>query len=396
MVESVPECPVFKACNKSNASPPRTSPTRMRSGRWRRVARTKSRMVTAGTSGWARRASNRTRLGASSCSSAVSSMTTSRSSDGRPATRALRSVVFPVPVPPVISMLSRASIASCMIRSWPAVTVPVRTSSSAVKKRPWNLRMVKVVPPRLTGGKAAATRDPSGRRESSKGCSSEMSSPRARARFRTATRRLCSRTVTSGTASMRPSRSTNTAPEPFTMTSVTAGSRIQASMGRRNGRITSKLMSQYLLGWRRTGLGHNRLVVAEVGNRQAEGIDRNAGVRHVVVEDEHEVGDVGLAAHFGPRARSEVHLIKLHCRPIRGLPEIVERHVPYVDLDLLGGAGQEPLDGAGFFVGFHRGVRQPPVEEIERLGVVLADGRADAAVMRGDELHEEVLELGGL
>src|SRR6516225_3055917 len=331
-------------------------------------------MVTAGTSGWARRASNRTRLGASSCSSAVSSMTTSRSSDGRPATRALRSVVFPVPVPPLISLLSRASIASCMIRSWPAVTVPVRTSSLAVKKRPWNLRMVKVVPPKLTGGKAAATRDPSGRRESSKGCSSEMSSPRARARFRTATRRLCSRTVTSGTASMRPSRSTNTAPEPFTMTSVTAGSRIQASMGRRNGRITSKLMSQSLLGWRRTGLGHKRLVVA----------------------DEHEVGDVGLAAHFGPRARSEVHLIKLHCRPIRGLPEIVERHVPYVDLDLLGGAGQEPLDGAGFFVGFHRGVRQPPVEEIERLGVVLADGRADAAVMRGDELHEEVLELGGL
>ncbi len=55
--------PVFRACSKSNASPPRTSPTMMRSGRWRSVARSSSRMVTAGRSACSRRASKRTRFG---------------------------------------------------------------------------------------------------------------------------------------------------------------------------------------------------------------------------------------------------------------------------------------------------------------------------------------------
>ena len=50
------------------------------------------------------------------------------------------------------------------------------------------------VPPMLHGGKTAATREPSGSRESRMGCSSEMSSPRTRAMFLTATRRLRSST----------------------------------------------------------------------------------------------------------------------------------------------------------------------------------------------------------
>ena len=43
-VESEPSCPVFIACSISSASPPRTSPTMMRSGRIRRLARIRSRM----------------------------------------------------------------------------------------------------------------------------------------------------------------------------------------------------------------------------------------------------------------------------------------------------------------------------------------------------------------
>ena len=46
MVDRVPEWPVFRACNKSNASPPRTSPTRMRSGRWRRVRKLRRSRIT--------------------------------------------------------------------------------------------------------------------------------------------------------------------------------------------------------------------------------------------------------------------------------------------------------------------------------------------------------------
>ena len=181
-------------------TPRRRAPRRAGSdpGRCRRVARNKSRMLTAGTPVCSRRASKRTRFDASSCSSAVSSISTRRSSGGRKAASALSNVVLPVPVPPLIRMLSRASMPRRRMSSCARVSVPICTSSSAEKCRLWNLRMVSVVPPRLTGGSAAATREPSGRRESRSGRSSETSSPRTRARLRTATRRFCSRTVDVG------------------------------------------------------------------------------------------------------------------------------------------------------------------------------------------------------
>ena len=43
MVLRLPRWPVFRACSRSNASAPRTSPTRMRSGRCRSVARSEVR-----------------------------------------------------------------------------------------------------------------------------------------------------------------------------------------------------------------------------------------------------------------------------------------------------------------------------------------------------------------
>ena len=46
-VVSEPSWPVFIACSMSSASAPRTSPTMMRSGRMRRLLRTRSRWVTS-------------------------------------------------------------------------------------------------------------------------------------------------------------------------------------------------------------------------------------------------------------------------------------------------------------------------------------------------------------
>ena len=129
------------------------------------------------------------------------------------------------------------------IASTSGVIVPIRTSSSAVKNRVWNLRIVSVVPPRLHGGKTAATREPSGRRESRIGFSSETSSPSARAMFLTATFRLRSSTLHAVRPRARArARSTKTRREPLTMISVTSGSSIRCAIGRRNGRMTSKLI----------------------------------------------------------------------------------------------------------------------------------------------------------
>ena len=105
------------ACRRGQCSapaagrtPPRRAPrpTMMRSGRCRSVARSRSRIVTAGRPACSRRASKRTRFGRSICSSAVSSMRTMRSLAGRNAASAFSSVVLPVLVPPLIRMFSFA------------------------------------------------------------------------------------------------------------------------------------------------------------------------------------------------------------------------------------------------------------------------------------------------
>ena len=69
MVLRLPRWPVFSACSRSNASGPRTSPTRIRSGRCLSAARRRSDIVTAGSGAscpsgvCARRASSRITFG---------------------------------------------------------------------------------------------------------------------------------------------------------------------------------------------------------------------------------------------------------------------------------------------------------------------------------------------
>lgn len=108
-----PSWPVFIACSISSTSPPRTSPTMMRSGRIRSVLRSRSRMVTTPVpSKPPGRLSSRTTCGWFSDSSAVSSMVTTRSFSGTWNASALSSEVLPELVPPDTRMLQRASTAA--------------------------------------------------------------------------------------------------------------------------------------------------------------------------------------------------------------------------------------------------------------------------------------------
>lgn len=95
------------ACRTSSASAPRHSPTIIRFGRIRSALFIKSRMVISSAPGsLISRLSRRTRLGSpSNCSSAESSMVTTRSSFGINSDRAFRNVVLPLPVPPDTKML---------------------------------------------------------------------------------------------------------------------------------------------------------------------------------------------------------------------------------------------------------------------------------------------------
>src|SRR6476619_5986157 len=106
-VVSEPSWPVFMACSMSTVSGPRHSPTMMRSGRIRRVLRTRSRIVT-----WPLpsmldgRDSRVITWSCLSWSSAASSTVMIRSSEGMAADSTFSVVVLPEPVPPEIRMFS--------------------------------------------------------------------------------------------------------------------------------------------------------------------------------------------------------------------------------------------------------------------------------------------------
>ncbi len=208
-VDSDPSWPVVMAVSRSTASPPRHSPTTIRSGRMRSAFRTSARMGMAPRpSMLGGRLSSRTTWGIGRRSSAASSMVTIRSSSGMNDAMAASVVVLPLPVPPVTRMFRRATTAPRRSRSMRASSVPSRTSSSPSSTREPNRRMVSVGPSRLRGGMIALTREPSGSLASTMGLASSTRRPRgARTRSMTCTR-WASSSKTTGVRVMRPSRST--------------------------------------------------------------------------------------------------------------------------------------------------------------------------------------------
>src|SRR6478735_8173682 len=219
-VASEPSWPVDMAWSMSSDSPPRTSPTTMRSGRMRRELRTRSRMVTWPLpSTLAGRDSSRITWFCWSWSSAESSMVTMRSPSGMSPESALRSVVFPVPVAPETITLNFAWTSPASRSSICWSSEPKAIISWSEKDR-GKRRMVSVAPVRARGGMMTLTRSPLGRRASTIGLASS-------------TRRLTVETMRSivcmscswlakrmGSCSTRPARSTKIWSGPLTMISV--------------------------------------------------------------------------------------------------------------------------------------------------------------------------------
>ncbi len=118
----------------SIVSSPRTSPTITLSGRIRKLARMRSRMVMA-CSPWvfSLRASSRTRLETPCiCSSALSSMVMMRSSFGIKSDSAFKNVVLPEPVPPLMKILYPAITSLRRNCTASSVTAPHATSCCMV------------------------------------------------------------------------------------------------------------------------------------------------------------------------------------------------------------------------------------------------------------------------
>ena len=192
----------------STVSAPRTSPTMIRSGRMRSELRTRSRIVTSPRpSTLGGRASSVTTCGCCRRSSALSSTVMIRSPSGTALESAFSSVVLPAPVPPEMTMFSRARTSARSRAAVGASSEPIRISSSIVNSR-GNRRIVIVGPRSASGGMITFTRSPLGRRASTIGLDSS-------------TRRLTVETIRSivwnscasseneiSARSIRPSRST--------------------------------------------------------------------------------------------------------------------------------------------------------------------------------------------
>ncbi|MBM2829156.1 MAG: hypothetical protein HW408_1688, partial [Actinobacteria bacterium] len=178
MVEMEPSWPVFIACSMSSASPPRTSPTMIRSGRIRRALRTRSRCVTVPFPSMLEgRVSSRTVCSCCRISSAASSTVMIRSSSGIEADRMFRKVVFPAPVPPDTRMFILAFTMASKTAAISALREPLERRFSIRSGFTPNRRIDMAGPSMDRGGMMTLTRDPSASRASTSGDDSSTRRP---------------------------------------------------------------------------------------------------------------------------------------------------------------------------------------------------------------------------
>ncbi|MNR02168.1 hypothetical protein D3C85_1180100 [compost metagenome] len=183
---------MFIACIISITSAPRTSPTMIRSGRMRRLLRSRSRMdTTPAPSKPPGRLSRRTTWLVPSESSAVSSMVMTRSLAGMKLASALSSEVLPELVPPLTRMLQRARTAISRSCAMPASKVPSFTRSAGVSGSFLNFRIDTDRPSIAKGSMITLMRPPSGKRASTIGLDSSSRRPSG-ARMRRTMRITCS------------------------------------------------------------------------------------------------------------------------------------------------------------------------------------------------------------
>ena len=169
---------MFIACNMSNASPARTSPTIILSGLMRNAFRTRSRIVIAPVpSKFAGRDSNVTTCCCCNRNSAASSIVTILSVEGMNEDNTFNVVVLPEPVPPDTKMFNRARTHASKNCPISALNVPKLIRSFIDRAFFENFRIVTTGPTNDNGGIMIFTREPSAKRASTNGLDSSTRRP---------------------------------------------------------------------------------------------------------------------------------------------------------------------------------------------------------------------------
>ncbi len=232
IVPQPPSWPVLSAESISRTSAPRTSPTTRRSGRIRRLCRTRATMSTCPLpSTLAGRVCSRTVCGCTTASSRTSSTTTIRSPTSTPASSAASRVVLPEPVPPLTTKECRPATIAASTWVHSCGKAPAAWSCASELTRRRGMRRLMWAPPSTSGGRRACSRTPPGSSPSTYGLASS-SRRRARPASRTARRRTFSSSPSSQSAWVRPAPlSIHTPAVPLTSTSVTSSRARSGSRG---------------------------------------------------------------------------------------------------------------------------------------------------------------------
>src|SRR5215469_2869011 len=111
-----------------------------------------------------------------------------------------------------------------------------------------------------------------------------------------------------------------------------------------------------------------RLILAEVADRQAQGIDRNQFIRNARLKDENEICGIEIALQLAMIGRRVINQVKVHPRAIGGILQVFKRDLLYVDIDFgCRGIGEEFANDIVFTVGVENAVGELAVQEVERL-----------------------------
>src|SRR5271168_2904892 len=142
------------------------------------------------------------------------------------------------------------------------------------------------------------------------------------------------------------------------------------------------------------GFSFERLVLAEVGDRHSEWVDRNQFVGYLGLEKEDKVRGVEIAFQLAVVGGRVIDHVKVHARAEGRRLHLVERDFLHVHIDFRrGGVRDEFLDDVVLAVGIENTVGELAVEEVQGLREIVLNRVAVAAVIEVAKLGEEILRF---
>src|SRR5215469_14513971 len=118
-----------------------------------------------------------------------------------------------------------------------------------------------------------------------------------------------------------------------------------------------------------------RLVLAEIRDRQTQWINGDELVRNAGLKDKYEVRGIKVALELAVIRRRVVNEVEVHTRAIRRILQLFERYLLHVDIDLRGrGVGEEFPHNVVLVVRIENAARELAVQKVDRFRKIILNG----------------------